>query len=136
MRTSSLDAVTGTTIFDAPGDDPRLSIAGAMAGLDSAARRYHKSSDLPDATALLDAIEGLRRFVLVRATLAGVLSEPLRPGAEPVGRQLCEALHAMIGDVPGLVAACTRDGRYRMERDTRRAIACLNFLGSLNHRFI
>ena len=122
MRTSSLDAVTGTTIFDAPGDDPRLSVAGAMAGL--------------DATALLDAIEGLRRFVLVRATLAGVLSEPLRPGAEPVGRQLCEALHAMIGDVPGLVAACTRDGRYRMERDTRRAIACLNFLGSLNHRFI
>ena len=37
MRTSSLDAVTGTTIFDAPGEDPRLSVAGAMAGLDSAA---------------------------------------------------------------------------------------------------
>jgi len=136
MRTSSYDTIPGTTIFDAPGDDPRLSVAGAMDGIDSAARRYHQSSDLLDATALLDAIEGLRRFVLVRATLARVLAEPPHPGAAPMGRQLCEALYAMIGDVPSLVAACTRDGRYRMERDTRRAIACLNFLGSLDHRFI
>lgn len=136
MRTTSHDAVPGTTIFDAPGDDPRLSITAAMAGIDSAARRYRRSSDLLDATALLDAIEGLRRFVLVRATLARVLSEPHHRGAAPMGRQLCDSLHAMIGDVPSLVAACTRVSPYRMERDTRRAIACLNFLGSLDHRFI
>ena len=136
MSISVHHAASGPTIFEAPGDDPRLAIADALAELDGAALRYRRTSDMLDATALLDGIEGLRRFVLVRATLARVLAEPPRHGAPPLGRELCAALDAMIGDVASLVEACTRNGQYRMERDTRRAIACLNFLGSLDHRFI
>jgi hypothetical protein len=127
---------SGPTIFDAPGDDPGLAIADALSGIDGAAVQYRGSNDMLDAIALLDGIEGLRRFVLVRTTLARGLSAPGRGGAAPLGRELCEALHGMIGDVPSLVETCTRQVPYRMERDTRRAIACLFFLGSLDPRFV
>jgi hypothetical protein len=134
---SSVQAVDfGPTIFDAPGDDPGLAIAEALSEIDGVASQYRRSNDMLDAIALLDGIEGLRRFVLVRATLASGLSAPSRDGEAPMGRQLCEALHGMIGDVPSLVESCTRQVPYRMERDTRRAIACLFFLGSLDPRFV
>lgn len=134
---SSVQAVdSGPTIFDAPGDDPGLAIAEALSEIDGVASQYRRSNDMLDAIALLDGIEGLRRFVLVRATLASGLSAPGRNGQAPMGRQLCEALHDMIGDVPSLVESCTRQVPYRMERDTRRAIACLFFLGSLDPRFV
>jgi hypothetical protein len=136
MSTSLQAMQSGATIFDAPGDDPRLAIADALSEIGGAAARYRSSNDMLDAIALLDGIEGLRRFVLVRATLASGLSAPAGNGAAPIGRQLCEALNGMIGDVPGLVETCTRQVPYRMERDTRRAIACLFFLGSLDPRFI
>jgi hypothetical protein len=126
----------GPNIFDAPGEDPGTAIAGALVEIDGAADQYRRSNDMLDAIALLNAIEGLRRFVLVRATLARGLSSPGRNGAAPMGRKLCEALHVMIGDVPALVENCTRQVPYRMERDTRRAIACLFFLGSLDPRFV
>jgi hypothetical protein len=126
----------GPTIFDAPGDDPRLAIADALAAIDDTAARYRRSNDILDAIALLDAIEGLRRFIMVRRTLASCLSESSRPGAQPWGRDLCQLLQAMIGDVPSLAETCKRNGHYRMERDMRRAIACLIFLGSLNPDFI
>jgi hypothetical protein len=126
----------GATIFDAPGGDPCLAIYRALSAIDDTAKRYRKSNDILDATALLDGIEGLRCFVMVRRTLANCLSAPHRPGAAPRGRQLCEILQGMIGDVPSLVESCKRPGHYRMERDTRRAIACLIFLGSLNPHFI
>lgn len=125
-----------SNIFEAPGDDPGLAIAEALSEIDGVAGQYRRSNDMLDAIALLDGIEGLRRFVLVRATLARGLSAPSRNGAAPMGRQLCEALHGMIGDVPSLVETCTRQIPYRMERDTRRAIACLFFLGSLDPRFV
>lgn len=136
MHTNRSAALPGASIFDAPGQDVQLAIAHALAEIDGIAIRYRESSDLLDGIALLDEIEGLRRFVLVRAALAETLSRPRRQDAPPMGRQLCEALFEMIGDVPALVKSCTREGAYGMERDTRRAIACLNFLGSLDHRFI
>lgn len=135
MRISMQNVSAGTTIFDVPDDDPSLVIADAMAEIDDTAGRYRSSGDTLDAVALLDAIEGLRRFVMVRRTLAGCLAEPRSPGAPPRGRELCELLQAMIGDVPGLVEPCKQTGHSRIERDTRRAIACLIFLGSLNPRF-
>ena len=46
------------------------------------------------------------------------------------------ALNLMIGDVPSLVSACTRQPEAIMDRDMRRAIACLFFLGSLDISFI
>ena len=133
---TSISMKSGTTIFEAPGDDPKLAITHALAEIDGAADRYRRSSDMLDAVALLDSIEGLRRFVLVRATLARILSAPPRQGAAPLGRQLCDALHDMIGDVPSLVECGTRPVPCRVERDTRRAIACLSFLGSLDPHFI
>ena len=136
MSTSVQAMHSGPNIFDAPGDDPGIAIADALAEIDGFADQYRRSNDMLDAIALLDGIEGLRRFVLVRATLARGLSAPSRNGAAPMGRQLCEALHGMIGDVPSLVENCTRQIPYRMERDTRRAIGCLFFLGSLDPRFI
>jgi hypothetical protein len=136
MRYSVQAMPSGTTIFEAPGDDPQLAISHALEEIDGVAGRYRESKDMLDAITLLDGIEGLRRFVLVRATLARSLSAPPRQGAEPLGRELCDALHDMIGDVPSLVESCTRQVPYRMERDTRRAIACLSFLGSLDPHFI
>jgi hypothetical protein len=123
------------TIFDAWGDDPSGAIAGELAKIKGAERKFRQSQDEENATALLDSIENLRRFVLVRGTLAQGLSRPSRRDGVPMGRQLCETLHAMIGDVPSLVAKTQANG-YRMERDTRRAIACLFFLGSLDPQFI
>jgi hypothetical protein len=127
---------SGATIFDVPADEPRTAIAEALERTGEAHRQYRRSKDMLDAGALLDEIEGLRRFVLVRATLARCLSERPAQRAVPLGRELCEALEGMIGDVPSLVEACSRNGEYRMERDTRRAIACLFFLGSLDPQFL
>jgi len=126
----------GLTIFDAPGDNPRLAIAGALDEIGSTAARFRRSNDMLDAMAFLDAIEGLRRFTLVRFSLANSLSEPPYPGAAPRGRALCELLESMIGDVPRLADNCRQQGFSTMERDARRAIASLIFIASLDPRFI
>lgn len=128
-------AFPGPSIFDAPTDDPQMAVRIALDGLADAASRYTATGDVLDGILLLNEIESLRRFVLVRRTLAVALARPDETDT-PIGRRLCEALHLMIGDVPKLVASCTRPGNHNMERDTRRAIACLNFLGSLDTRFL
>jgi hypothetical protein len=128
-------AFRGPSIFDAPTDDPKLAVRLALQDLSDAASRFAATRDMFDGVLLLNEIEGLRRFVLVRSTLAMALAEPDETD-RPLGRTLCEALHRMIGDVPDLVANCIRQGHHSMERDTRRAIACLNFLGSLNISFL
>ena len=86
--------------------------------------------------ALLTEIEALRRFVLVRGTLVKGLLQPGRADSRPMGLQLCELLQGLIGDVPNLVKSCSLQGARNMERDTRRAIASLNFIGSLNPAFV
>lgn len=124
------------SIFDAPTDDPQVAVSLALEDIEEAAARFAASGDPLDAIPLLNEIEGLRRFVLVRRTLGLALARPGRLDAPMLGRTLCEALHRMIGDVPSLVKACTQQGACSMERDTRRAIACLNFLGSMDARFL
>lgn len=126
----------GQTIFEAGSQDPARAISGDVAAIDNAARRYRDTRDLVDASALLDCIENLRRFVLLRQTLARGLAKPARSGKASRGKYICELLHGLIGDVPSLVQSCTQNGNYRMERDTRRAIACLCFLGSLDPQFL
>jgi hypothetical protein len=128
--------VQGATIFDAPTNDPRMAISLALDEVDDAARRYRISQTPEDGTAFLDSIENLRRFVLVRRTLAEALAKPGSEGETALGAQLCAALQRMIGDVPSLVSACTRQKEATMDRDMRRAIACLFFLGSLDPGFI
>lgn len=127
---------TGQTIFDARVQDPVRAIAADVAAIDSAARRYGETRDLADASTLLDSIENLRRFVLLRRTLATGLARPARSGGTSRGNYICRLLHGLIHDVPSLVQSSTQNGNYRMERDTRRAIACLCFLGSLDPQFI
>jgi hypothetical protein len=86
--------------------------------------------------AVLTEIEALRRFVLVRGALIKSLRQPGRTDGRPLGKLICEALQGMIGDVPNLVKACSLQGARNMERDTRRAIASLNFIGSLDPTFV
>lgn len=136
MNHPSTNTETGATIFEAGDGDPLRAIAVDIAAIDGAARRFSETRDVLDASALLDRIENLRRFVLVRRTLARGLAKPSRQGGAPWGKQICEMLRLLIGDVPSLVEVCTANGSYRMERDTRRAIACLCFLGSLDPDFI
>jgi hypothetical protein len=126
----------GQTIFEASGGDTGRAIARDIAAIDEAERRYSETRDELDATLLLDAIENLRRFVLQRRALASGLAKPAPRGSTPWGKKICAMLHTLIGDVPSLVQSCMQNGTYRMERDTRRAIACLCFLGSLDPEFI
>lgn len=132
----AFSAVTGATIFDVPTNDPQVAIALALDEVEDAARRYRIGKTPEDGTAFLDAVETLRRFVLVRRTLAEALARPGDKGGAALGRQLCSALNLMIGDVPSLVSTCTRQHEAVMDRDMRRAIACLFFLGSLDISFI
>jgi hypothetical protein len=132
----SCSALTGVTIFDAPTDDPPMAIALALDTVEDAARRYRLGNSPEDGTALLNAIEDLRRFVLVRRTLARSLARRGTDGGAPLGHQLCAALGHMIGDVPRLVEASLRPREANMDRDMRRAIACLFFLGSLDPAFL
>lgn len=125
-----------TTIFGVSLERPQDEIACAVDAIETHLSAYHKHSRDNQRTLLLDEIERLRRFVLVRASLARGLAKAGGRDARMVGRQLCDALHAMIGDVPAFVATHSAPNAPVMERDTFRVIACLNFLGSLNPAFL
>ena len=136
MDTINSRAPSNASVFEASSKDPQLAITYALEEIDTLLAKYRESNDVLDRMALLTEIEALRRFVLVRGALAKGLSEPGRNDGRPIGKQLCETLQGMIGDVPNLVKACSLQGARNMERDTRRAIASLNFIGSLNPAFI
>ena len=53
-----------------------------------------------------------------------------------LGRELCDNLRGMIGDAPEVVKSCSLQGARNMERDTRRAVASLAFIGSLDPSFV
>ena len=97
-------AFAGPSIFDAPTDDPQLAVISPLAEIEDDGLRYAASGDVLDGLLLLNDIEGLRRFVLVRSnTCAWRWPAAAAIDAPPLGRMLCEALHRMIGDVPSLV---------------------------------
>lgn len=126
----------GLTIFDVNRKAPQFAIACALQELERHLAKYNQSGTQEKRTALLDEIERLRRFVLVRASLAKALAVTTRRDNRTMGRQLCDALHEMIGDVPRFVKTYAAPGAPVMERDSFRAIACLNFLGSLDTQFL
>ena len=136
MKTDYKTEGTGQTIFDVNRQAPQFAIACAIQELERHLVRYNSIRALDNASALLDEIECLRRFVLVRASLARGLLKTTRRDNRTVGRQPCDALHEMIGDVPRFVATYSGPGAPVMERDSFRAIACLNFLGSLDPNFL
>lgn len=129
-------AEPGTTIFDVNREAPQFAIACAIQELERHLGSYNRASGPDNQAALLDEIERLRRFVLVRASLARALAGSSRRDNRSMGRQLCDALHSMIGDVPLFVKIHTAPGAPAMDRDSFRIIACLNFLGSLDANFL
>lgn len=136
-----MDTVNGrssssASVFEASTKDPIIAIAAAIDDIERLLEVYRKSGDVLDRMEVLTEIEALRRFVLVRGALIKSLNRPGRQDGRPVGRQICEALQGMIGDVPNLVKTCSLQGARNMERDTRRAIASLNFIGSLDPAFL
>ncbi len=136
MDTINSRAPSSASVFEASSKEPQLAIAYAVEEIDELLIKYRESHDVLDRMALLTEIEALRRFVLVRGALVKGLLQPGRSDSRPMGQQLCEVLQSMIGDVPNLVKSCSLQGARNMERDTRRAIASLNFIGSLNPAFI
>ncbi|MFN4142537.1 hypothetical protein [Aestuariivirga sp.] len=123
-------------IFETLSGDPHLTAMRAIDTVEGILTRYRFSGSGTERTALLLEIESLRRFALVRRTLAKALSRPGRIDPRPVGRQLCETLLAMVGDVPNLVQACLLHGACHIGVETRQAIACLNLIASLDASFL
>jgi hypothetical protein len=136
MMTEQKADEAGTTIFDVNREAPQFAIACAIQELERLLGAYNRASGPENQVNLLDEIERLRRFVLVRASLAKALAATSRRDNRTMGRQLCDALHSMIGDVPLFVKLHTAPGAPVMDRDSFRIIACLNFLGSLDAEFL
>jgi hypothetical protein len=136
MKNGIREDYIGGTIFDVNRNAPQFAIACALQELDRQLGTYHRASTPQNQTNLLDEIERLRRFVLVRASLAKALARTKRHDNRTMGRQLCDVLHGMIGDVTSFVKLHTAPGAPTMERDSFRVIACLNFLGSLDAEFL
>lgn len=53
-----------------------------------------------------------------------------------LGRELCDTLRGMIGEMPETMKTTSLQGARNMERDTRRAVASLAFIGSLDSSFV
>lgn len=136
MKNNFKAETAGTTIFDVNLKAPQFAIACAVQDLERHLGRYVRDSTSENQTSLLDEIERLRRFVLVRASLAKALASASRKDNRSMGRQLCDALHDMIGDVQAFVKLYAAPGAPTMDRDSFRMIACLNFLGSLDAEFL
>ncbi len=136
MDTVNQRVSSSASVFEASTKNPRPAIASALDDIESMLGVYNQTGDVLDRMAVLTEIEALRRFVLVRTDLINCLRQPGQRDPRAVGKQICEALQSMIGDVPNLVKECSLQGARNMERDTRRAIASLNFLGSLDPAFL
>ena len=136
MDTVNQRVSSSASVFEASTKNPRPAIASALDDIESMLGVYNQTGDVLDRMAVLTEIEALRRFVLVRTDLINCLRQSGQRDPRAMGKQICEALQSMIGDVPNLVKECSLQGARNMERDTRRAIASLNFLGSLDPAFL
>lgn len=127
---------SSASVFEASDHDPDIATAAAMADIDILLTRYRRYQDAADGLALLSEIEALRRFVLAQPSLKRALARPRRGDRRPMGQHIGDALKTMIGDVPKLVRSYSLQGARNLERDTRRAIASLMFIGKLDSNFI
>lgn len=136
MDTVNERVSSSASVFEAAKKNPKLAVASALDEVEALLAAYLKSEDVLDRMAVLSEVEALRRFVLVRPELTYCLRQPGRRDPRPLGKQICAALQSMIGDVPKLIKDCSLQGARNVERDTRRAIASLNFIGSLDPSFL
>jgi hypothetical protein len=107
----------------------------AVAEVSKLLAKYTQAEDVLVRMQLLTEVEALRRFVLVRGALLKAMQQTGSNGMS-IGRELCDSLRGMIGDMPELVKTCSLQGARNMERDTRRAVASLAFIGSLDPSFV
>ena len=135
MDTVTTNPSTSASVFEASTKDPQVGVTLAVAEVSKLLAKYTEAEDVLVRMQLLSEVEALRRFVLVRGALLKAMQQSGSNG-KSIGRELCDSLRGMIGEVPELVKTCSLQGARNMERDTRRAVASLAFIGSLDSSFI
>jgi len=135
MDTLTSQASSSASVFEASTKDPQVGVAAAVAEVSRLLVKYSEKEDVLLRMQLLTEVEALRRFVLVRGALLKALQQTGNKGLS-LGRELCDSLRGMIGDAPEMVKNSSLQGARNMERDTRRAVASLAFVGSLDTSFV
>ena len=135
MDTVTTQASSSASVFEASTKDPQTGVAAAISEVRRLLMKYTESQDVMDRMQLLTEVEALRRFVLVRGALLRGLQQAGSTGLS-LGRELCDSLRSMIGDAPETMKSSSLQGARNMERDTRRAVASLAFIGSLDNSFV
>ena len=135
MDTVTTNPSTSASVFEASTKDPQVGVSLAVAEVSKLLAKYNQAGDVLVRMQLLTEVDALRRFVLVRGALLKAMKQTGSNGLS-IGRELCDSLRGMIGDVPELVKNCSLQGARNMERDTRRAVASLAFIGSLDSSFV
>ena len=135
MDTVTQQVSTSASVFEASTKDPQMGVANAVGEVAKLLAKYAQSEDVMVRMQLLTEVEALRRFVLVRGALLKAMQQTGSKGMS-LGRELCNSLRGMIGDAPEMVKTCSLQGARNVERDTRRAVASLAFIGSLDTSFI
>lgn len=135
MDTITAHPSTSASVFEASTKDPRAGVAAAIAEMQKSLARFTDSQDVLDRMQLLTEVEALRRFVLVRGALLQALQQTGSKGVS-LGREVCDSLRGMIGEAPEVVKNSSLQGARNLERDTRRAVASLAFIGSLDESFV
>lgn len=135
MDTVTQQASSSASVFEASTRDPQMGVTAAVAEVAKLLAKYADSEDVLVRMQLLTEVEALRRFVLVRGALLKAMQQTGSKGVS-LGRELCDTLRGMIGEVPETLKNCSLQGARNMERDTRRAVASLAFIGSLDSSFV
>lgn len=135
MDTITAQSSSSASVFEASTTDPRAGVATAVAEVRRALAKFNESQDVLDRMQFLTEVEALRRFVLVRGALLQALQETGSSGVS-LGREVCDSLRGMVGEVPDVVKRSSLQGARNLERDTRRAVASLAFIGSLDKAFV
>lgn len=135
MDTVTQQASSSASVFEASTRDPQMGVTAAVAEVAKLLAKYAESEDVLVRMQLLTEVEALRRFVLVRGALLKAMQQTGAKGVS-LGRELCDTLRGMIGEVPETMKNCSLQGARNMERDTRRAVASLAFIGSLDSSFV
>ena len=135
MDTVTAAPSTSASVFDASTSDPQVGVSVAVSEITKLLAKYTESEDVLVRMQLLTEVEALRRFVLVRSALLRALQQTGDQGLS-IGRELCDSLRGMIGNAPELVKSGSLQGARNVERDTRRAVASLAFIGSLDKSFV
>jgi len=135
MDTVTTNPSTSASVFEASTKDPQIGVSLAVSEVSKLLAKYSQEQDVLVRMQLLTEVEALRRFVLVRGALLKAMQQTGSNGIS-IGRELCDSLRGMIGEMPELVKTYSLQGARNMERDTRRAVASLAFIGSLDSSFV